>query len=80
MTKKRQFRRSISVMGRTYRRLVAHAIATQQSVSGYLERLVKADLDAKGVPLDPGPQPMRTKGPNPMPIEEPEAATGVVCW
>lgn len=49
---KRQFRRSISLAGRTYLR-IENAIAEGRiagSVSGYLEQLIDADLTAKGIP------------------------------
>lgn len=46
-------RRSISVAGKTYARIeLAKQLATpDESYSGYIERLIKNDLDAQGVPV-----------------------------
>ncbi len=44
-------RRSLSVRGLTYQRIKDHCVATKQSVSGYIEQLVAADLDHRGVPV-----------------------------
>lgn len=61
---KRQTRRSISVMGRTYARLDHHTKTTGESVSGYIERLVAADLDARGVPVFDKLPPVKPREPN----------------
>jgi hypothetical protein len=78
---KKQTRRSISVMGKTYRRLVHHTDATGESVSGYIERLVKADLDAAGVAEDPGPQPHRNPA-NAKVVGDPDGsvASSIFTW
>ncbi|MBX7078609.1 MAG: hypothetical protein K1X88_05410 [Nannocystaceae bacterium] len=48
---KRQTRRSISVKGITYQRLKNFCEAQQLSVSGYLEDIIAAKLDAANVPV-----------------------------
>ena len=57
---KRQTRRSISVKGITYQRLKDYCDAEGKSVSGFLEEIIAARLDAAGVPvptvLKPRPQ------------------------
>jgi hypothetical protein len=57
---KKQTRRSISVKGITYQRVKDHCDANNTSVSGFLEDLIAAKLDALGVPvptvLRPRPQ------------------------
>lgn len=56
---KRQTRRAISVKGLTYQRLQKYCEARGRSVSGYLEEIIKKDLDDKGWPeettLEPRP-------------------------
>lgn len=48
-------------MGRTYARIQIATEDTDESVSGYIERLVKADLDARGVPTPERPRPAPVK-------------------
>jgi hypothetical protein len=48
---KRQSRRSISVKGITYQRLKNFCESTGLSVSGYLEDIIAAKLDAANVPV-----------------------------
>lgn len=48
---KRQTRRSISVMGVTYARLHNYTQRVGKSVSGLLEELIAAKLDAEGEPM-----------------------------
>jgi hypothetical protein len=61
---KRQTRRSISVKGITYQRLKNFCEEQNLSVSGYLEDIIAAKLDAANVPVpervDPRP---KTKAP-----------------
>jgi hypothetical protein len=58
---KRQTRRSISVKGITYQRLKNFCEEQSLSVSGYLEDIIAAKLDAANVPVpervDPRPKP-----------------------
>ncbi len=58
---KRQTRRSISVKGITYQRLKNFCEDQNLSVSGYLEDIIAAKLDAANVPVpervDPRPKP-----------------------
>jgi len=51
--KRKQTRRSISVKGITYQRIKDFVSAQDppQSISGYIEGVVKADLDEKGIPV-----------------------------
>jgi hypothetical protein len=49
---KRQTRRAISVKGLTYQRIKKHCDAEGISVSGFVEDLVTAKLDALGVPQE----------------------------
>jgi hypothetical protein len=66
---KRQTRRSISVKGITYQRLKNFCEEQNLSVSGYLEDIIAAKLDAQNVPVpekvDPRPKP---KASEPEPI------------
>lgn len=50
---RKQTRRSISVKGITYQRIRDYFKQDDpdRSVSGYIEDLVKADLDKKGIPV-----------------------------
>lgn len=48
---RKQTRRSISLKGLTYQRLKNHCEAKGRSISGYLEEIVAARLDAEGVPV-----------------------------
>lgn len=57
---KRQTRRSVSLRGLTYQRLADYCAALGMSASGYLEELITADLDARGVPV-----PERVRPPQP---------------
>lgn len=45
----RKSRRSVSLAGRTYLRLKRYCEAKDEPISAYLERLIAADLDPKGV-------------------------------
>lgn len=47
---KKQTRRGISVKGLTHQRLKDYCDGIGKSVSGYLEELIAADMEAKGVP------------------------------
>jgi hypothetical protein len=63
---KRQSRRSISVKGITYQRLKNFCETTGLSVSGYLEDIIAAKLDAANVPVpekvEPRPTPKTADG------------------
>jgi hypothetical protein len=48
-------RRAVSIAGLTYARLRS----CEPNASGYVERLIKADLDARGVPLADAPLPWK---------------------
>lgn len=56
---KKQTRRSISVSKPTHARAYAHCQAENLSVSGYVESLIKADLDKRGVAEPDGGAPRR---------------------
>ena len=63
---KRQTRRSISVAGKTYARIELarkHGVIPEDSISGYIERLIAADLDQLGVPLVEKAPPREKKKP-----------------
>jgi len=45
-------RRSISIRGLSHQRLAKYCEDTGQSVSGYLERLIQADMAEKGRPAE----------------------------
>ena len=62
-----QTRRSISVKGLTYQRLKDYCDAHDKSVSGYLEEIIAARLDAAGAPV---PEKIRPRPPKPE--REPE--------
>jgi hypothetical protein len=49
MTAKRS-RGAISVRGRTYQRLQEHCSNTGATISGFLEKIIAAELDARGAP------------------------------
>jgi hypothetical protein len=44
---RRQTRRAVSIAGVTYARISS----VETNIAGYLERLIAADLDARGVPV-----------------------------
>ena len=52
-SKRKQTRRSVSVKGITYQRIKDFTAAQDppKSISGYIEDLVKADLDKRGIPV-----------------------------
>ncbi len=63
-TKKPTTRRAISLMGKTYARLKLHVAMHGGSISGYIEGLIAADLDARGVPRpDKAPERVRAATP-----------------
>jgi hypothetical protein len=63
---KRQTRRALSVKGLTYQRVKKHCDAKGISVSGFVEEIVNARLDALGCPketvLEPRPSKPDTLG------------------
>lgn len=50
MPSKNNTRRAISVRGVTYQRLQDHCSEIGISISGYLEKIIADNLDARGVP------------------------------
>jgi hypothetical protein len=60
---RKQTRRAISVKGLTYQRLKKHCDKEDKSISGFVEDLVAAKLDALGVPQETvlEPRPVRQK-------------------
>lgn len=70
-----QTRRSVSLRGLTYQRLKNHCESTGESVSGYLEILIGADLTARGVPVPDKIEPTPPKQPPPTDDEVDEISS-----
>ena len=67
-------RRAISIKGETYARLKIYAYEQGESMSGFIEDWVAADLDARGVPIPERVEPRPTPPPDPESEEVDEAA------
>lgn len=74
---KRQTRKSISVKGITYQRILNAlrngALGEAKSGSDYLERLIAADMDRRGVP-----EPTTVEPRTPKPEPEPESGEDII--
>ena len=67
---KRQTRRSISVKGITYQRLKNYCESQGMSISGFLEDIIAARLDAERVPVPKRVEPTPSPAPEAMSSED----------
>lgn len=72
MPSKKTTRRSVSLKGSTFRRIYKYCAETGISVSGYLEELIRIDMETKGRPVESPPKK------EPSLIPDPEWGSGVV--
>lgn len=69
---KKQTRRSVSLRGATFARAQAHCKKLGRSVSGYIEQVLTARMDADDVPEHLGPvQGYEKREPEPEPVDGP---------